>query len=64
MKSKLLVAALFIIAAFAIADLTRAATATLATFLASSAVPRVVVSDSIRQSPPVRRATLADVGSN
>ncbi len=64
MKSKLLVAALFIIAAFAIADLTRAAAATLATLLASSAVPRVVVSENIYQPPPVRRATLAGVGHN
>ena len=64
MKAKLLVAALFIIAAFAIADLTRAAAATLTTLLANSAVPRVVVSESIYQPPPLRRATLANVGSN
>jgi hypothetical protein len=66
MRSKLLLAALSIIAAFAIADLARAAAATLATFMASAAVPREVVSEAIVPPPPIptRRASLASFDAN
>jgi hypothetical protein len=52
MKSKLLGAALLAIAGFAVADLTRAATTTLTTFLAGSAVPGAV-SHEEHAPPPI-----------
>lgn len=67
MKPKLLGLALLTIAGFAIADLTRAATAALTSFLASTAVPQPTPLAST-QTPPtplkVQRASFTAVGEN
>ena len=65
MKPKLLGLALLTIAGFAIADLTRAATATLTSYLASTGVPRTTHPVQAAEVPlKVQRASFTTVTEN
>lgn len=66
MKPKLVTAALVVIAAFALADFIRAATATMSTLLASSADSGAIVAGSATDTPapPAGPATARSTSAN